>query len=121
MAKRHDLRQRYMEGWYEMDIEKLQSSVAPGFVFDDPVEPEPVTRDMLAGYMERWDRRTRAAGSTNEWLLTDHVRKDKDGVLTDWSEWALVGTALRGMELVKTTDEGVLLERITYFDRETGE
>ncbi len=117
MAKRHDLRQRYIDGWYEKDVDKLVSSIAPGFIFDDPAEPHPVTADNFTGYIERWYRRTEEAGAANEWVLRDEVRQDRDGVLIDWEQWELVGTDLSGMAVIRTSDDGVLLERITYFDR----
>ncbi|MEQ8667061.1 MAG: hypothetical protein RIC16_15190 [Rhodospirillales bacterium] len=118
LPDRYGHRARYMTGWYEMDLEMLLSSTAPGFVFDDPAEPEPVTRETLSKYMQSWACRAAAAGSTGEWLLCDEVRVDRDGMLIDWEQWELVGTRMRGMALVKTTDEGVVLERITYFHRE---
>ncbi len=67
--------------------------------------------------MKRWQDR---AGRHNDWILQDEVRQDKDGVLTDWEWWEAVGTDLRGMAVVKTGDEGVYLERITYFTRHGG-
>jgi len=116
-SKRADKRELYLQGWYQMDAEMLLSSTAPDFVFDDPAEPEPVTRDGLRGYMQRWDSRARAAGGDNQWLLTHKLRCDENGILTDWEWWQLVGTDLQGAAVVLTVDEGVVLERITYFDR----
>ena len=67
--------------------------------------------------MHRWDSWTRKAGANNQWILEEEVRQDKNGILTDWEWWGLVGTEIFGMALIKTRDEGVFLERITYFDR----
>lgn len=117
MTNRFELRARYIEGWYEMNGEKLLSSTTEDFVFDDPREPEPVGCDGLVDYMKRWDTRTRALGSTNEWKLENEVREDKGGIITDWEWWELVGTNICGMAFVKTRDSGVFVERITYFDR----
>jgi len=114
MTERERLRTQYMEGWYQMDADMLVSAVVPGFEFHDPAEPEIVTRNTLPAYMVRWDDRTRLMGSNNEWLLTDTVRQDSDGVLIDWEYWKLLGTDLEGMALVKTTDEGVCIEKICY-------
>lgn len=107
-----------MEGWYEMDAEKLLSSIADTFIFDDPAEPEPVTKDTLLAYMASWDHRTKKAGSQNEWTLSHEVRKDKNGILTDWEWWELNGTKMQGAAVITTSDDGVLLERITYFERQ---
>lgn len=114
MTRRFDLRQQYIDGWYELDAGKLVAATALKFEFDDPAEPAPVTRDGLAAYMERWLER---AGGQNEWRLTHQARTDRDGLLTDWEWWEVLGTDLAGAALIVTCDEGVLLERITYFDR----
>jgi len=106
-----------MRGWYDLDADLLLESTSPEFLFDDPAEPEPVTRVMLVDYMHRWDARTRALGSNNQWILSNEVREDKEGILTDWEWWELAGTSLHGTAIVLTSDHGVLSERITYFDR----
>lgn len=102
-----------------MDADLLMSSVAPDFIFDDPAEPEPVTRAMLVDYMQRWDRRMRAAGGNNQWTLTHESRRDENGLLVDWEWWQVDGSSLQGAAVVLTSEDGVLLERITYFDRKT--
>jgi hypothetical protein len=118
MSKRLELRERYIRGWYQLNAELLFSTTAEGFIFDDPVEPEPVTREMLTGYMHRWDERVRALGADSQWVLTHQTRQDKDAILTDWEWWEVSGTSLQGAAVVLTSDAGVLLERITYFDRD---
>ena len=117
MSKRIDIRARYIQGWYDLNADLLLETTRPDFIFDDPAEPEPVTRAMLADYMHRWDARTRALGSTNQWILSNEVREDKDEILTDWEWWELVGSGLQGTAIIQTSDEGVFSERITYFDR----
>jgi hypothetical protein len=107
-----------MQGWYQMDLDMLLATTAPEFIFDDPAEAEPVTRDTLNGYMRRWHARMRTAGGDNEWRLTHQSRQDQDGVLTDWEWWQVLGTNFQGAAVVLTGDTGVILERITYFDRD---
>ena len=51
MTTRFELRTRYIEGWYELDADKLISSISHDFVFDDPAEPEPVNRKSLPEFM----------------------------------------------------------------------
>lgn len=119
MSSRIKLRERYLQGWYQMDAELLLTSTAHDFIFDDPAEPKPVTRDMLTGYMQRWDRRAHAAGGDNQWVLSHETRTDIDGILTDWEWWQVIGTELQGAAVVLTNDNGVFLERITYFDCKT--
>lgn len=116
-STRIQLRERYIQGWYQMDLDLLLSATAARFIFDDPAETEPVTRETLANYMHNWDRRMRAAGGNNQWALTHETRQDQDGILTDWEWWQVTGSNLQGTALILTSDEGVYLERITYFDR----
>jgi len=117
-SKRIELRESYMQGWYQMDIEMLLASTASGFIFDDPAEPESITRATLPAYMQRWDKRTRALGGNNQWRLAHESRIDENGILTDWEWWEVIDSGLQGAALVLTGDTGVLLERITYFDRD---
>ena len=117
MSKRIELRERYIEGWYQMDAGLLLATTSPDFIFDDPAEPAPVTRDGLPDYMQRWDRRAKSAGGDNRWVLTHVTRNEVDGILTDWEWWQVPDTDLQGAAIVLTDDSGVLLERITYFDR----
>ena len=100
-----------------MDIEQLLASTAPDFVFDDPAEPEPVRRDGLHAYMQRWDARMRALGGDNRWQLSHRMREDENDQLTEWEWWEVIGTGAQGSAVIVTTDAGVILERITYFDR----
>lgn len=117
MNNRYQHRARYIEGWYEMDKNKLVSSTTDTFVFEDPREPAPVSRLQLGSYMMRWDAWTRSEGASNLWKLDYEVRQDKDGLLTDWEWWELEGTDICGMAFVVTSDAGVVIEKITYFDR----
>ena len=117
VTNRFEKRAGYIEGWYQLDPQKLIANTTHDFIFDDPREPNPVSREHLEAYMHRWDSWTREAGANNQWILEEEVRQDKNGILTDWEWWGLVGTEIFGMALVKTRDEGVFLERITYFDR----
>ena len=116
-SKRIELRENYMQGWYRMDIDMLLASTAEEFIFDDPAEPEAVTRATLLAYMQRWNKRTGTLGGNNQWRLTHESRIDKNGVLTDWEWWEVIDSGLQGAALVLTGNAGVLLERITYFDR----
>ena len=117
MADRHQHRAAYIEAWYVQDADKLIQHTRDDFIFDDPCEPAAVTRSQLHGYMQRWNKRMRTAGGDNQWLLSDEVREDKNGILTDWEWWEVIGTGIKGMALIKTGDTGVFLERISYFQR----
>ena len=117
-SKRIELRENYIQGWYQMDIDRLLATTTADFIFDDPAQPEPVTRATLADYMQHWDTRAGTLGGDNEWSLTHLSRIDENGVLTDWEWWQVAGTSIQGAAVVITGDDGVQLERITYFDRD---
>lgn len=117
MSKRVELRTRYIQAWYDMNIEELLATTTEDFIFDDPAEPQPVTCAMLEAYMHRWNKKIRAQGTEDQWKLNHELRQDKDSVLTDWEWWEVLETGLCGAAIVQTGDKGVLFERITYFDR----
>ena len=85
------------------------------FLFDDPDDPAPVTKAELAAYMPRWHEKAAALGGRFEFEETDKVVQDKDGVLLEWYWWKLAGTGVEGSAVIKTTDEGVVYERLTYY------
>jgi hypothetical protein len=97
-----------------MDAEKLLASVADGFVFDDPADPAPVTKARLVDYMPRWPAKVAALGAAFAFEITDKVVRNQDGVLLEWYWWRLAGTDVEGTAVIKTTDDGVLSERLTY-------
>ena len=112
MALRHKLRKLYIEGFYELDIVKLLGSVSNGFQFIDPMELTPIGKNELDKYMDRWNARV---GLNQRWRLSNEVRQDQDGILNDWEWWELIGTPFQGTAVVTTTDQGVKMEKITYF------
>ena len=111
------MRALYIEGWDTLDPEKLVAAVSDDFVFDDPAEAAPATKATLVDYMHRWIARTEALGSTGVFEITDRVVQDKDGIRLEWEWWKLNGTDLQGAAIVKTSDDGVMFERITYYER----
>ncbi len=98
-----------------MDSAKILASVTDGFVFDDPAESEPVTKEMLAEYMPVWPKKAEALGTAFEFDIVDKVVQDKDGILLEWYWWRLAGTDVEGSAVIKTSDDGVMSERLTYF------
>ncbi len=115
MSKRAELRAQYIEGWDTMDAEKLVSAVADSFEFDDPSDPEPITKTNLISYMPVWPERAKALGAAFRFEIIDKVVQDKDGVLLEWYWWKLIGTDVEGTAVIKTTDEGVVSERLSYY------
>ena len=115
MSKRVQHRARYIDGWNSMDAEKLLLSITDDFVFDDPADPEPITKAMLVGYMPRWPEKAAALGAGFDFETVDKVVQDKDGILLEGYWWRLAGTDVEGSAVIKTSDEGVMSERLTYF------
>jgi hypothetical protein len=115
MSRRAQLRALYIEGWETMDAEKLISAVADDFEFDDPADPEPITKATLVDYMPRWPAKAEALGGAFAFDIVDKVVQDEGGVLLEWYWWRLAGTDVEGTAVIKTTDEGVVFERLTYY------
>ncbi len=115
MSKRADYRTLYGEGWKTLDGEKVASAVADDFVLDDPALPEPITKATLVEYVTSWNERTKAAGAMGEMDISDIVAQDKDGVFLQWDWWKFPGTNIEGAAMLKTTDEGVVYERVAYY------
>ena len=105
----------YDSGWDTWDAELVLSSLADGFVFDDPAMPEPVDRANMAAYMMSWRDRVKSPGGTGEIESRDRVTIDQDGAILSWYWWSFVGTKYEGAAVTKITDEGVQYERIAYY------
>lgn len=117
MSKRREHLTAYVEGWRSMNVERVLSALAEGFVFDDPARSEPVTKATMSDYMASWEKRTTA--SSGPWRYEDshQVVEDRDGVLLRWKWWHIAGSDIQGSALTKTSDEGMLFERIAYYPR----
>ena len=98
-----------------MDAGKLLASVSEHFLFDDPADPAPITKAGLVAYMPVWTGRAEALGGCFHIEIRDKVVADRDGLLLEWYQWRLAGTAVEGAALIKTSDQGVLLERLSYY------
>ena len=117
MSKRRDHLMAYVEGWRSMNVGRVLSALAEGFVFDDPAEGEPITKATMATYMASWEERTKAENGLWRYQDSHEVVQDRDGVLLRWKWWRFAGSTLQGTALTKTSDEGMLFERITYFPK----
>ena len=115
MSEREQRRARYIDAWYAMDGDGLLANTTDDFVFDDPTEPAPITKNGLVAYMPVWPERLAKMGGSFIFDITDKVIQDKDGMLTEWYWWKLVGVPVVGSALIKTIDAGVQYEGITYY------
>ncbi len=115
MSLRRDHRARYIEGWNTMDAARLLASITDDFVFDDPADPAPITREGLVAYMPVWPERAAGLGGSFDFEMTDRVVQDQGGFLTEWYWWRLTGTGVTGSALIRTCDAGVMYEKLTYF------
>jgi hypothetical protein len=115
MSKREDHLNAYIDGWKSMDVEMVLSALADGFVFDDPALPSPVTKASIANYMASWEERINALSGAWAYENSDEVIDDQDGVLLRWKWWRFTGTHIQGSAVTKTTDKGMIYERLAYF------
>ena len=115
MIKREQHRARYIEGWNTMNAHMLMSSITANFIFDDPAEPAPITHAELVEYMPVWPEKAAKLGGKFDFHIVDKVIQDKDGNLLEWYAWTMTGTDVQGTAQIITTDEGVMLERLSYF------
>ena len=114
-SKRSQHRARYIDGWNTMDAGKLLASITDDFVFDDPADPEPITKATLVDYMPVWPEKAAALGTAFEFDIIDKVVQDRDGILLEWYWWRLIGADVEGSAVIKTSDNGVISERLTYY------
>ena len=98
-----------------MDPERLVASITDDFRFDDPADPEPVTKETLVAYMPVWPEKAAALGGRFDFEMTSRIVNDTDGILTEWYWWILKGTSAEGAALIRTSDQGVMFEGLTYF------
>jgi hypothetical protein len=105
----------YGRGWDTWDANLLCASLPDGFFFDDSAFPQRITADTIPEYMASWRDRVRALGGTGEITSQDRVRADVDGAYITWRRWGFAATSYEGSSVTKTTDEGVLYERMTYY------
>jgi hypothetical protein len=54
-------------------------------------------------------------GGTGEITSQDRVEADVSGALISWYWWDFSGTEFEGFAIIRTTDDGVQYERITYY------
>ena len=98
-----------------MDAALLLASITDDFVFDDPTDPEPITKATVADYMPVWPNKAAELGADFEFDIIDKVVQDHEGILLEWYWWRLVGTDVEGTAVIKTSDDGVFSERLTYY------
>ena len=113
--RRIEIRQHYGRGWDTWDSRLLCSTLAEGFIFDDPAMEEPVTAENMSEYMAGWKDRVKKLGGTGVITSKDRVRMDIDGAYITWHWWGFEGTKFEGSAMTKTTVHGVLYERMTYY------
>lgn len=115
MTRREDFLQRYIDGWRRLDCALVRSTLAEDFRFEDPALPEPVTALTMADYMRSWERRMESESGQWRYCSEDEVRQDRDGILLRWKWWRFAGTGIQGSACTKTSDQGMVYERIAYF------
>lgn len=105
---------RWLEGWRKGDAAMVLSTVTDDFVHDDAVDGR-FTGEEFAAYVEQLFATENTAEGYE--TITDVVTQEQDGVETTWGWWRTLATPLEGAGLVKTREDGVFLERVTYYSR----
>ena len=114
MKTRQSHLEAYVEGWRRWDPDLAASAVAPGFVFDDPAWPEPVTTANLADCMAHWRACVTALGGSGEVERRDEFVHDDNGdhVRSHW--WCFTGTPFQGAAVMRVNDDGIIYERVAH-------
>ncbi|MEM7221724.1 MAG: hypothetical protein AAF495_02010 [Pseudomonadota bacterium] len=105
----------YLQGWEELDADKVIASLDESFTYIDPSMPAPITKDMMRDYMNQWAARSAALGGTGELSLSHTVTQAQEGELLSWTWWSFDGTEVQGAALIKAASSGVLFEKIAFY------
>ena len=65
--------------------------------------------------MPKWPAKAAALGAAFEFEIVDKVVRDDGRLLLEWYWWRLIGADVEGSAVIKTSDNGVMSERLTYF------
>jgi hypothetical protein len=115
----------YGRGWQLGDAGQILAAAAPGFVCEDPVAGA-IARAEFPAYLDAFKARAvalRASQSASPGkVLTGELMAFSDFAVaeardetTAWAWWRVPGTSLQGAGLIRIGDDGVRLERMTYF------
>ena len=82
-------RARYIDGENSMQTGKIFAPAASSFIYEDPADPEAVSKADLATHMLVWPTNARAHGAAFEFDILDGVVQDWVGELLEWYWWQL--------------------------------
>ena len=116
MSRRQAFLDTYLQGWEELDADKVISSLAEDFHYIDPSMPAPISKAMMRDYMRQWCERTERLGGTGELTVADTVTQETPEELVSWTWWRFDGTEVQGAALIKVGDAGVLMEKIAFYE-----
>lgn len=110
----------YGKAWQIGDAAQILAATAAGFIYEDPAFGT-IARVDFPAYLEAFKARVAALrtsdGAAPAGLMTfsdfaDTVAADED---TAWAWWRVPETTLQGGGMIKIGDDGIRLERMTYF------
>ncbi len=109
----------YLQGWVTGDISLLVAEAADDYYFDDPNRGR-ILMPAFEAYVEDIKAEAEAFRGGRPWDrfedLSDIVVKEQaDGSVIVWFWWAIAGTPVEGMSLVKADEAGVHSETICYY------
>ncbi len=115
MSRRLEMLKEYQAGVRAMDPARAMAVAAPSFRFVDGALDYPVTRETFSDYLLGWETRMQSIGGTGRYEVSDELEQDLPEFLLRWGWWKFLGTEIEGSALVKVSDEGVLYEKIAYY------
>lgn len=107
---------KYAEGWIKGDPDTVISSLADDYVLDDPSAGQ-ISKAGFRDYFKEVKAMVDSTGGGGAPFMeiTELVTSEKDGVLTAWAWWKILGTPMEGGGLIKVTDSGAISERLTNY------
>ena len=110
----------YAEGWTKGDADLILKAAAESYAFDDPntgVISKNEFSSYLAGLKETVSSLRAGAQLGTFMEISEVLTDEKDGVLTAWCWWSIMGTEIKGSGLIKVGAEGVRSEVIAYYTK----
>ena len=109
---------KYAEGWTKGDFDTVASAMADEYIIDDPSVGQTSKAEFRDYFNKVKEMVTSMGGGGDPFMeLTDLVISEKDGILTAWCWWEILGTPMKGSGLIKVTDNGVISERLANYTK----
>ena len=108
----------YTDGFANRDIDTLLSSLADGYVMDDPNAgkiPKSDMQDYMTGFSVAVDGMRGADDASPLLVINEELTRDDGAETTVLVVWNVPNTPMEGAGLIIVGDDGVRSERLTYY------